>query len=206
MGLCLNLLSSPYTRETYRYTPLLAVLLLPNEFLHPSYGKYLFAACDLLNGALIYRLLATVILPRLDPRPHPDTAKASKDTSQNVTRLERGAFAVFLAGSHLLNPFVFSISTRGSSESLLCTFVLLTLYYALHGQWDAAAIMLGISTHWKIYPVIYGASCVAAMSSFTRQGTLWGLVCNKSIRFAFLSASTFFILGGLCYGMYVSTN
>jgi len=217
MRLCLHVHSSPYTRETYRYTPLLAMFLLPNELLHPSYGKYLFAVCDLLNGVLIYRILATVILPWLNsrsPTPHPDTAEVFKDpkgTSQNRASLKHEAYAVFLAGSHLLNPLVFSISTRGSSESLLCTLVLLTLYYALHCRWDMAAIMLGISTHWKIYPVIYGASCVASIASYTWQEpqgplNLWKLVCKKTIRFAILSATTFFALGSLCYAMYVSTN
>lgn len=203
-------IGNPYTRETYRYTPLLAVFLLPNELLHPSYGKYLFAACDLLNGVLIYRILATVILPGLNsrsPTPHPDTAEVSKDpkgTSQNRAILKHEAYAVFLAGSHLLNPLVFSISTRGSSESLLCTLVLLTLYYALRRRWDVAAIMLGISTHWKIYPVIYGASCVASIAWQEPQGplNLCKLVCKKTIRFAILSATTFFALGGLCYAIW----
>ena len=216
MCLGLHVRSSPYIRETYRYTPLLAVFLLPNELLHPSFGKYLFAACDLLNGVLIYCILATVILPWLNsrsPTPRPDTAEVSKDpkgASQNGSRLKHDAYAVFLAGSHLLNPLVFSISTRGSSESILCTLVLLTLYYALHRRWDMAAIMLGISTHWKIYPVIYGASCVASIASYTwrePQGplNLWGLVCKKTIRFTILSATTFFASGSLCYAMYVST-
>ncbi|KAG6331947.1 hypothetical protein ID866_7144 [Astraeus odoratus] len=206
-------IGSPYTRETYRYTPLLAVLLLPNGFLL-SFGKYLFAACDLVNGILIYRTLKTFILPSPDSAPASRQEKPMEESNCGVNNLQNGvisqhdAVATFLAGTHLLNPLVFSISTRGSSESILCTFVLLTLHLALKRRWNMAAILLGVSTHWKIYPFIYGASCVAVVSSETRRvgrdtSPLQALISKSTIRFAIVSASTFFALGGLCYAVYV---
>ena len=47
-------LGSPYARETYRYTPLLALALVPNA-VHPAFGKMLFALADLGVGALLLR-------------------------------------------------------------------------------------------------------------------------------------------------------
>lgn len=35
---------SPYQRSTYRYSPLIAILLVPNSFIHPSWGKFIFSA------------------------------------------------------------------------------------------------------------------------------------------------------------------
>ncbi|KAJ7510049.1 glycosyltransferase family 50 protein [Mycena galericulata] len=180
----------PYTRETYRYTPLLALLLAPNEWLHPSFGKYLFAACDIFNGVLIHDLLLSFVLPK--------SPLLREDSTQ-----ERRDLATVYSALHLLNPLVFTISTRGSSESVLSLFVLLTLYAALKGRWDAAAIALGLSTHWKIYPVIYGVACVGVIggsgSAKGWRGYLHTLVNARTVRFAVLSASTFFCLGVGCY-------
>ena len=48
---------SPYERNTYRYSPLIAAALLPNVWLHPLWGKCVFAAGDVLAGWLIQRVL-----------------------------------------------------------------------------------------------------------------------------------------------------
>ena len=38
---------TPYARSTYRYTPLLAFLLLPNVWVHKCWGKVVFCTADL---------------------------------------------------------------------------------------------------------------------------------------------------------------
>ena len=35
--------SSPFRRSTYRYSPLLALILVPNSLIHPCWGKLLFS-------------------------------------------------------------------------------------------------------------------------------------------------------------------
>ncbi|KIK57633.1 glycosyltransferase family 50 protein [Collybiopsis luxurians FD-317 M1] len=181
----------PYSRETYRYTPLLALVVSPNDWLHPSFGKYLFAACDILNGILIYALLlspSTGILPKSSPSP------------------SRNRSATLYAALHLLNPMVFSISTRGSSEAILSSLVLLTLYAALRGRWNWAAVMLGVCVHWKIYPAIYGFACIGALASpHTSRGGDRGFgwvkrYLNRRVcSFGLVSVSTFGLLTGACY-------
>ena len=85
-------IASPYTRATYRYTPLLAVLLAPNEWLHPSFGKFLFAAADIVAGILMYNLLISIILPSTCRTPHEDAGE--KSSSGAVDAKDRRAAAL----------------------------------------------------------------------------------------------------------------
>jgi GPI mannosyltransferase 1 subunit M len=212
---------SPYTRATYRYTPLLALVLAPNEWLHPSFGKYLFAACDLLTGVLMHRLLVSRILPSTMPLSPPvsnaQTSEESEKPSQEdpvsqpaEAQLQNrqamiSARATLLVASHLLNPLVFTISTRGSSESILSFFVLATLYFAYEDQWDIAAILLGLATHWKIYPFVYGVACLGVITGGGAKSAsgswIARLVSWRGVRFALISASTFGLLGVAMYAM-----
>ncbi|TFY57199.1 hypothetical protein EVG20_g8637 [Dentipellis fragilis] len=217
-------IGDPYTRETYRYTPLLALLLAPNEWIHGSFGKYLFAGCDILAGVLMHKLLVSPMThpPKVPERRSPKAQCADgsdpADNARNRPAADAEAIArraTILASVHLLDPFVFSISTRGSSESVLLLLVLLTLFCALRGRWAATALLLGLSTHWKIYPVIYGAACVGVIGSEGDSGVeieqdqgRWTaarryfktIVNARTAQFALLSAGTFFALGAAIWG------
>jgi phosphatidylinositol glycan class M len=124
--------------------------------------------------------------------------------------------ATLLVALHLLNPIVIGISTRGSSESVLSLLVLFTLFCALRGWWDRTAVFLGLCTHWKIFPVIYGVSCVGVIGMEHRQGgekmpprSVFSRIVRyidvfvnaKTVRFATISAGTFLVLGTLMYAM-----
>lgn len=193
---------------------------MPNEWLHPSFGKFVFAAADILAGVLMYKLLVSVILPRVaaQQRSPPTSsesqsaavlAKAPGETAPTpapvpAQRADADAAvrrqATLLASVHLLSPLVFTISTRGSSESVLSLFVLATLYCALRARWDAAAVLLGLATHWKIYPFVYGAACLGVIGH-GRGGWLRSVLCPRAVRFGLVSGATFVALGAGMYAM-----
>ena len=133
--------SSPYDRATYRYTPLLAWILLPTSWggLWFHFGKALFALSDLLAGYFIFRLL-----------------------KRNGLQEER---ALKYASAWLLNPLVANISTRGSSEGFLCVLVMALLWAFETRKIALAGVLLGFCVHFKIYPFIYGPSMLWALET-----------------------------------------
>jgi phosphatidylinositol glycan class M len=127
---------SPYDRETYRYTPLLAWLLVPTSWGSTwfSFGKILFAVGDVVAGWLIVLVLR----------------------GQGMG----GERALRFACIWLLNPMVAAISTRGSSEGLLGVMVVALLLAVLQRRIAWAGVLLGLGVHFKIYPFIYAPSIV----------------------------------------------
>lgn len=127
---------SPYKRETYRYTPLLSWMMLPNAFggLFVHFGKLLFMLCDLLTGVLIARNLGRF---------------------NSIKGIQSQRNTVLLSAIWLLNPMVITISTRGSSESVLSFIIMLSVDLLLTERYIESAWWLGLAIHFKIYPVIY---------------------------------------------------
>ncbi|CAK9316022.1 unnamed protein product [Citrullus colocynthis] len=120
---------SPYLRSTYRYSPLLAFLLIPNSIFHRCWGKFLFSASDLLVGFYIRTILKKRGVPE---------------------NLCIGSVMVWL-----FNPFTFTIGTRGNCEPLVCAMVLKILLCLMNGQLLQAAFWYGLVVHFRIYPIIY---------------------------------------------------
>ena len=120
---------SPFMRPTYRYTPLLAILLTPNHYLFLSFGKLLFILCDLLAGWLIYTTLAL------------------KGVSESMKFLSCSLW--------LLNPLTATVSSRGNAESILSVLVLLCLYCIMCKRVVLSGIAFGVAVHVKIFPVMY---------------------------------------------------
>jgi phosphatidylinositol glycan class M len=156
---------SPYLRETYRYTPLLAWLLYPTS-LSPrwfGFGKVVFAVGDVVTGYLIFLLLKQ--------------------------RMQRGR-AMQYACIWLLNPMVANISTRGSSEGLLAVIVVGMLWAVETGRVALGGCLLGLGVHFKIYPFVYAVSLVVWLDG-GNGGRFGGLVNGKRLRLALFSFLTF---------------
>ncbi|CDZ98796.1 Mannosyltransferase [Phaffia rhodozyma] len=148
-------LGSPYTRSTYRYTPLLAVLMLPNYLVHPAFGKIVFSACDVLIGYLLYLLFPPSCsvqtwssTPANDERHRNESTILTTDETNSSSgqtgiinnnkksaNSPRKGFSsnlesstIWISALWLFNPVPLNISTRGSSESLLGALILTSLY------------------------------------------------------------------------------
>ncbi|CAK7212274.1 GPI mannosyltransferase 1 [Sporothrix curviconia] len=159
---------SPYDRETYRYTPLLAWLLLPTaaiteedggvlgQLLFAS-GKVLFAVADLVAGWLLERVLRERLA----------------GTGASAAATDVATSARVYASVWLLNPMVAAISTRGSAEGLLGAMVAALLWAVqVARQPLLAGLLLGAGVHLKIYPFIYAPAIVWWMDAENTRPSL----------------------------------
>lgn len=97
---------SPYERHTYRYTPLLAYMMIPNILLSSIFGKILFVCSDIICALLIEQILKL-------------------STSYKMETI-RGLTSIWL-----FNPLVCNVSTRGSADTLVSLLILLTIKFLL---------------------------------------------------------------------------
>ena len=184
---------SPFSRATYRYTPLLAFLLVPNHLLCFSFGKILFVICDLIVGWLIHEILSL----------------------RGVKRLPR----LLSVGVWLLNPLTATVSARGNAESLLAVLVLSSLLSLLHGHLSLSGLAFGMAVHVKLFPAIYSLpillfledrqSAVNSSNYHSRSpytpygqvgvGALKRFLNARQLKFASVSAATFLSLTGAFY-------
>ena len=119
---------SPYDRATYRYPPVLALLLLPNLVL-PEWGKALFCAADIVTGLLLARIL-----------------EAGGASALSAARA---------AAAFTLNPIVINISTRGSGDALTVLAGVACLFALVQGRWAAAGMAHGLACHLRLFPLLH---------------------------------------------------
>ena len=128
---------SPYERNTYRYTPLLAWMLTPNVFWFEEFGKVLFSLFDVYCGKLVYGILRR--------------RKCSE------------SFAVQMTALYLFNPLTMAISTRGSCDAVANALVLFSLKSLMFGTILSSAASFGLAVHFRMYPIIYVVPLIVAL-------------------------------------------
>ncbi|QEU60715.1 Gpi14 [Kluyveromyces lactis] len=159
---------SPYLRDTYRYTPLLSFLLLPNYYLKWIHmGKVFFVLFDLITGVMIIKLL------------------------QGSCQLTK---QLILASIWLLNPIVITISTRGNAESVLCFLIICALYFLKRDRLLISGLFYGLSIHFKIYPIIYALPIgIYLLVSSHNRNCIWRLFMIGISTLIGITAPTYFM-------------
>lgn len=165
---------SPYKRHTFRYSPLIALLLTPNVYFHSAFGKIIFCEIDLIVAYFIRRLVYLNIIswmtkyegytskkPPIKAIENKQKATKSKKNKNIPTKYNvKVETAIYWAHRAMLvwlyNPMTIAISTRGNSDSLACLLVVLTLY-CIQTDWHPffAGLIHGLSVHFRLYPIIY---------------------------------------------------
>ncbi|QQK43687.1 Mannosyltransferase (PIG-M), putative [Penicillium digitatum] len=186
---------SPYARDTYRYTPLLAWMLLPTAWeaatpwsaLTFTFGKALFALSDVLAGWLVVKLLV----------------QCYRFPVERALR--------YVAAVWLWNPMVANISTRGSSEGMLGVLVAALLWATLTKKPTLAGVILGFAVHFKIYPFIYGVSILwwwdaerdgSLMACPSLLSKVFGFITPSRVKFTVAALASFVALNLVMYLQY----
>lgn len=104
---------------------------------------------------------------------------------------------------------VANISTRGSSEGLLCVLVMAMLWAFETRRISTAGVLLGAAVHFKIYPFVYGMSMLWALPSttpWTKNTSLIhrcvDFVTNDRLTLLATSLAAFMGLNLLMFGVY----
>lgn len=147
--------------------------MIPNHYLFPNYGKVFFSIVDILSGITIYSILTT-----------------TKIETKN---------ALLYTSLWILNPLVIVITTRGSSDTVECYLVFLTIQFLIQKKIVVAAIIFGLSVHFKVYPIVYSLLfflyCYQLKDGKRSNGM-------NALVFAFVSGFTFVLLTYAFYRFY----
>lgn len=163
---------SPFDRHTYRYTPLLAMLLSPNIFLCHDFGKLLFSTVDIFVAILINQIL----------------------TRNNCTEGTKRAATLMW----LYNPLTVVISTRGNADSLAVLLVVSTLDSLQRRKFILAGLLHGLSIHFRLYPVVFSAVIYFSLnksSYFLPNKNQLALVCSCLLSLICLTGINYCLYG-----------
>lgn len=167
---------SPYKRHTYRYSPLFAILMIPNLIFNtPWLGKIIFCAFDILVGILIKtivyneyqtiwkhncdaiqnRYVSAVGIGQLTKKQQLIAVKKEMTMPLKYETNSKLAAMVWL-----YNPLAIGISTRGNGDSIASALILLTIYFLMQPkqslkQYFYAGLVHGLAIHLRLYPLAF---------------------------------------------------
>ena len=164
---------SPLRRQTYRYTPLLGVVLARGMRVHGAFGKLLFSLADLLTGCLVRRILEMRSAKGNSAGSERNSGASGSADSKRKSATHSEGIALLV----LLNPFCIAVSTRGNADALSVLALLggillfeqakLKIECERYGQRrsrrdavrrdavDGAAALLALATHLKPFVIVH---------------------------------------------------
>lgn len=149
---------SPYKRHTYRYSPLLAMMMVPNVLMNQNFGKILFSLVDILVGVAIKKLVVENKILLADGKPL-DMIGVGKTASQ-------------CALCWLYNPLAIVIATRGNADTIASFLVIMSLIFheteLVRGtkKYFLSGIFLGLAIHFRLYPIIFSVPMFFAIADY----------------------------------------
>jgi phosphatidylinositol glycan class M len=177
---------SPYERATYRYPPIIALLLVPNVWLS-SFGKVVFSLADI--GCCLELLFSGSFLGE--------------------------QIATAMAWLWVVNLPCINICTRGSADSLTNYLVLLLTRLTVETTKVAEAkplmigAIFGLLVYLRIYPIIYGPAILLHLltrindenrGKSSHDATWRTFQCG--VKFVATAGSVFYLLCSLSYYYY----
>lgn len=143
--------NSPYKRHTYRYSPIIAYLMIPN-ILWKEFGKVLFCVFDV----LITLALRTLVKRQL---------RMFKKSESIATHC-----SLFW----LYNPMSIAISSRGNADSVPCFFIILSLLFLQtdvvrsSAKYILSGVCLGVAIHLRLYPLAFSFPMYLSLGKFEK--------------------------------------
>ncbi|KAJ8888647.1 hypothetical protein PR048_008139 [Dryococelus australis] len=166
--------SSPYCRHTYRYSPIVAYLMVPNVIAFVMWGKILLSLIDVLVGFLIHKI---VILRSED------------------------SMSTFCACLCLYNPLAIIIATRGNADSLSAALVLMSVLLLSKGRVVLSGMVHGLAVHLRLYPLVFSLPMYLSLRSSDTKSH--GVIPNRNqLKLAVSCASIVVALAVIFYFVY----
>lgn len=144
--------NSPYLRTTYRYSPLMAWLLVPGCYTPIAFGKLVFCVCDVVVGLMLWWLVDSV---------------TSLGSLSKAARLVAACLWWY-------NPLPIGVASRGNGEAPAMALVLAALGCMARGHSAGAGTVLAIAVHLRLYPLVLVPAFYWSMATTNHSGGFAG--------------------------------